>query len=403
MPSRDEVRGWSRLLATGSERLLLRAVQDMHTTISDRAYRWVGPVGAPVKVVSDTVTAGVYGAIGVTLRAAGTAGAAAADRLVAPSDAASPVAVKARAIVNGAVDGELLEVAPELQLALTFRRDGVDVAPERASLAAAYPDASPRIAVFLHGLMDTDAVWSARAQQGVVLPDLAAGLGFTPVLVRYPTGRPIGQNAADLAVALDALIDAWPVTVDALVIVGHSMGGLVTRSACHTAASDGHVWPQVLTDIVYLGSPHLGSWLEKTANIGTWALQATSTRSAPIGALIDERSRGIKDLRFGMLDADGWGDADPDGLLTGRVDDEPWCDGITHHLIVGRLREPARHPLNIALGDSLVREPSASGLGRWRRIVGGGEVVVVQIASGHNALVRDAEVADVLRGVLVRR
>lgn len=402
MPPSAEVSGWSRLIAGSADQVLLRTVRAVHRSVSDGAYRWVGPLGAPVKRVTDTVTDGVYDVIGASLRAAGTAGAIAAQRLGDADAAASPTAVRARAMVGGAIDRSLLALAPELELELTVRQAGEDVGLDPATLAAAFPGASDQLAVFVHGLMDTDAVWAARGPDDVVLPELAVDAGLTPVLVRYGTGRAIGRGGADLAATLDALVAAWPVPVARLVLVGHSMGGLLARAAVHSAAEHDHAWPALLTDVVYLGSPHLGSWLEKSTNIGTWAMRAASSHSAPFGELLDRRSQGIKDLRFGTLPEDGWGDAAVDGLLTGRVPDEPWLDGTVHHLIVGRLREDPRHPLNAVFGDSLVRDASASAQGRRRRIVDGGEVVVVRLATGHNALVRAPEVAEVVRDVLQR-
>lgn len=402
MPPSAEASGWSRLIAGTADRVLLRTVRDMHRNISDGAYRFIGPIGAPVKRVTDTVTDGVYDAIGASLRAAGWAGAYAAQRLGDEHATASPAAVKARAMANGAIDRSLLALAPELELELTVRQGGEDIELDAAGLANAFPAASDEVAVFVHGLMDTDAVWAARAPDDVELPELAVAAGLTPVFVRYGTGRAIGRNGTDLAATLQSLVTAWPVPVTRLVLVGHSMGGLLARSAALTAAQHDHAWPQLLTDVVYLGSPHLGSWLEKSTNVGTWALRTASSRSAPIGELLDARSQGIKDLRFGTLPEDGWTDTAVDGLLTGRVPDAPWIDGTVHHLIVGRLRADPRHPLNTVFGDSLVRDASASAQGRWRRIVDGGEVVIVRLATGHNALVRAPEVAEVVREVLQR-
>ena len=58
-------------------------------------------------------------------------------------------------------------------------------------------------------------------------------LGYTPVFVRFNTGRHISENGASLAALLDELVADWPVEVERIAIVGHSMGGLVARSACH--------------------------------------------------------------------------------------------------------------------------------------------------------------------------
>jgi pimeloyl-ACP methyl ester carboxylesterase len=400
MPTTAEVRGWSRLVAGVADQVVVGTVQDVHRAVIASTVRWFGPLARPLDRYVSTVTDGAYGALRTTLRAAGEIGAATAGHLGTDDVPPSPAATKARAIAHGVVGEHLMALSPELDLEVTLRRDGVEVAPTPDGLAATYPDASGRITVFVHGLVDTEAVWSTPVGEGPPLPSLAASLGATPVLVRYGTGRAIARNGADLAELLQQLIDRWPVPVTELTIVGHSMGGLLARAACATAARRDHTWTETLTDVIYLGSPHLGSWLEKASNVATWVLRQTSPITAPIGALIDGRSRGIKDLRFGTLVDDAYDADDIDDLLTGLVPDDPWLDGVTHHLVAGRLRPNERHPFNVTLGDAFVRSSSAAGAGRRRRIGDGGDVTLVPVSSRHADLVRAPEVATLLADVL---
>ncbi len=403
MPPAAEVRGWARLVAGTAARVVLPTVRTMHRAISDGAYRWIGPIGAPIKRIDHAITDRAYGLVEAGLIGLGEVGAAAGSLLGSAKAPPSPTALGARAIAHGVLDERLLALAPELDLPLTLRHDGRDLEVSAAALAAAYPDAGRHLVVFVHGLVHTESVWSSGGPGRERLPDLATEAGASPVLVRYPTGRAIGRNGEELATLLEQLVAAWPVPVETLTIVGHSMGGLVARSAAQTAGERRMVWPRRLGQVLMLASPHLGSWLEKTANVGTWTLRSASARTAPIGALIDRRSRGIKDLRFGMLRADGWGQAPIDGLLTGRVPDEPWSEQVVHHLVVGQLRPDPRHPLNLVFGDGLVRAASATGAGRWRQIGSGGQVVVVPVAAAHTTLVRSPAVADHLREVLAAR
>jgi pimeloyl-ACP methyl ester carboxylesterase len=392
----EELRGWSRLVAGVADEVVAGAVQDMHRVISDGAFRWVGPLGRPVQRVHDAVVDRVYAGVRAGLRGAGELGALVADRYATPSP--TPTAAKAGAIAHGVVGDRITTLAPELDIEVTLRHDGEVLAADPGVLRGLHPDTDGRIAVFVHGLVDLEHVWTGGTD-GVALPALAAATGHAPLLVRYGSGRAIGRNGVDLARVLDEVTRAWPVPVTAVTLVGHSMGGLVARAAAAAAVAAGHPWGRVLTDIVLLGAPHGGSWLEKAANVGSWALRRSSPYSAPIGGVLDGRSRGIKDLRFGMLTDEGWGDADVDGLLTGLGADLPWDADTTHHLVVGRLRTGERHPLNAVFGDGLVRAGSASG-GRTRRVVGPGRVVV-QVDANHNGLVRHPEVADLLHGILV--
>lgn len=403
MPPATEVRGWSRLIAGTAARVVLPTVRTMHRAISDGAYRWIGPIGAPIKRIDHAITDRVYGLVESGLVGLGEVGAAAGSLFGSAKAPASPTALGARAVAHGVLDESLLAVAPELDLPLTLRYEGRDLEVSTPALAAAHPDARRHVVVFVHGLIHTEQVWSSGGAHSVRLPEVAVGAGTTPVLVRYSTGRAIGRNGAELATLLERLVAAWPVPVETLTVVGHSMGGLVARSAAQCARQLGMAWPGLLRQVVTLASPHLGSWLEKTANLGTWTLRTASTRSAPIGALIDRRSRGIKDLRFGMLREDGWGQSPIDGLLTGRVADEPWCARVVHHLVVGQLRPDPRHPLNHTFGDGLVRAASAAGSGRWRQIAPGGPVVVLPVRAAHTMLTRSPAVAEHLHEVLVQR
>jgi pimeloyl-ACP methyl ester carboxylesterase len=397
VPPTPEVRGWSRLIAGVADQVLLRTVQDIHRAVTDAGFRLLGPVGRPVQRVTDALTDAAYDTVRVGFFTAGEIAAAAAGPL-GSAGPASPAAVKARAIAHGVVGDELIALAPELDLELTLRRDGEDIPVDAASLRHAYPDARCRLVLFVHGLVDTESVWFERGDGPSTLPEQVTAAGATPLLVRYATGRSIARNGADLDALLEAVVTAWPVPIEELVVVGHSMGGLVTRSACLHAARNDRSWIRRLDHVVYLATPHLGSWLEKFANVLSWTLRRDS-RSAPIGRLIDGRSRGIKELRFGTIDPDALDEALIDDLLTGLAPDEPWAADVTHHVVVGRLRD-GRHLLNATFGDSLVRSGSASGHGKRRQIAAGGEVVTIEVAESHTKLARHPRIAQLLGQIL---
>src|SRR5918992_833720 len=109
---------------------------------------------------------------------------------------------------------------------------GRQVVTDSAGLASAYPDATPRLAVFVHGLCETEAAWHIGSRPGYGYR-LREEHGYTPVDVRYNTGLHVSDNGRRLAQVLDHLVAAWPVEVEEIALVGHSMGGLVARSACH--------------------------------------------------------------------------------------------------------------------------------------------------------------------------
>jgi hypothetical protein len=150
-----------------------------------------------------------------------------------------------------------------------------------------------------------------------------------------------------------------------LVLIAHSMGGLVGRSACHYGLEAGHPWVPLVKHVFFLGSPHLGAPLEKAANVGAWIL-GLSDITRPFSRVLNARSSGIKDLRFGALVDEDWSGVDLDGLLAGRTGDVPFLDGASHYFIAATVTRDPRHPLGIVVGDLLVREPSASARSRLR-------------------------------------
>ena len=95
---------------------------------------------------------------------------------------------------------------------------------------------------------------------------LATELGYTNIYLHYNTGLHISENGRAFADTIEALLQNWPTPVQELVIVGHSMGGLVTRSACHYGALADRAWLRQLRKIVFLGTPHHGSPLERAGN-----------------------------------------------------------------------------------------------------------------------------------------
>jgi pimeloyl-ACP methyl ester carboxylesterase len=247
--------------------------------------------------------------------------------------------------------GDVLERdGSALHAPMALRVDGAVVPPQAAELRTAFPQATGRLVVFLHGLMETEHAWWLAAQRsgGSYGDRLSADLGLTPVYVRYNSGRRIAENGRSLAGLLDALTDAWPVEVETIALVGHSMGGLVARSAAHQATIAELAWVGRVRQVIALGTPHLGAPLVQGA--GTLAaVLGVLPETRPFAGLLNRASAGIHDLRVGCAD-------------------EPLLEGATHCHVRATVTRSARHPVGRLVGDLLVLESSAAGRSRRRRI-----------------------------------
>ena len=375
MSRSQEIRAAGRLVGTGFV-AVVDTVRDVHRAVADRWFTVLGPPAQPVRVLHDRISDGVYRMVRAGHVAIPTAaGVVAAGAVIGderPLSANRPAGL-ALAVLNGVWGDTLRQRHPELALAMTVRVDGADVPLGPAGLARAYPAGTARIAVFAHGLCETEQYWSVSSQRhhgtqysthGSRLRD---DLGYTPVYLRYNTGLHVSENGEQLARLLDDLVAGWPVPVEEVVLIGHSMGGLVVHSACHRGTAAGHAWTRLVRHVFCLGTPHLGAPLEKGANVGAWLL-ARFSETLPLARLANLRSAGIKDLRFGSVAEEDWYNADPDELLRDRCTDVAFLPHATYYFIATTVTTEHDHPFGRVVGDLFVRLPSASGQGSRRRI-----------------------------------
>jgi pimeloyl-ACP methyl ester carboxylesterase len=376
-----------------------RSVGTMEREIAARTFRYV-PAGKPIGLIHDTVANGVVGALGGATAAAGRA----AEALVArrrrpqrPLSATLPGGLGLAAL-NGLVGDRLERERSPLQEPISVRVDGLPVAPERDALARAFPEAKPRLVVFVHGLMGNEVGWRLGRRQGrePYGARLAREIGCTPLYIRYNSGRHISENGRSLADLIETVIAAWPVEVAEIALVGHSMGGLVSRSACHLAAKDGAAWVQTVRHIVSLGSPHMGAPLEQAVHVASYAFgKLPETRM--FSTFLRRRSSGIRDLRRGSLVDEDWRDRDPEALRAAACEEVPLLDGATHCFVSATVTRSPRHPVGRVVGDTLVLQPSASGRSRTRKLGFQDEFGLHIGATNHIALLNHPAVYEKLR------
>ena len=342
----SDVRGLVRLAADGVAGVTVIA-QGLHGTIT----RLAPPLGELPERPAGGLAGMVYGSVrtGSRLVAGALDGALAGVQALLqsgadPHDAAEGPRRRALvAALNGVIGDHL-------------HRTGNPLAVQMRLTATEQP-ASPHVLVLVHGLCMCDLQWERDGHDhGRALQE---ALGYSPVYVNYNTGRHVGENGAELAARLEDLLADWPVPVQSVAIMGHSMGGLVARSAAHQAAQAGLAWPALLRRMVFLGTPHQGAALERGGNWLQAAL-GVSPYLAPFARLGRVRSDGITDLRHGnVLSQDAASGAylhrdtrTPVPLPRGVA-----CFAVAGTLGAGRIGE--------AVGDGLVTVDSA--LGRHAR------------------------------------
>jgi len=146
----------------------------------------------------------------------------------------SPQSEAAIAALNGVLGDHLLASGNPFATPMSLRYRGTALDWQSKP---AMPDATGKVLVLIHGLCMNDLQWRAQHDGGTVDHGeaLAAALGYTPIYLRYNSGLHISQNGHALAAELEQLTGHWPVPVEEISVVAHSMGGLLARSAVHTA------------------------------------------------------------------------------------------------------------------------------------------------------------------------
>ena len=257
------------------------------------------------------------------------------------------------AVLNGAVGDALIAEESPHALPMDLRVAGVPLDLDNVVL----DKARSHIVVWVHGLMATDRFWGQVATPGFDTR-LATDLDATSVCVRYNTGRHISLNGEQLAGQLDALVGGWPVPVARLTLVGHSMGGLVARSALHYGAEMG--WKALVDRVVLLGVPQRGAPLEQLTHIAAFTLRAIPNPwTWGIAWLLRQRSAGIQDLRHGYLVHDEWQEREPHALTVARRYALSLTEGIPHYVAAGSLASSEHHVLSKLVGDAMVTPFSA--------------------------------------------
>ena len=339
----DDLRGSSKL-AVEATKGVTALVQEMHRTIASGPALVGKPLEGPAKLVTDVV----YGSIRGVTHLVGVGIDGALEQLAPMLGDGTPG--PERAAVLAAVNGVLGDYLDDTNnpLAIEMRLGRLPPTHEGAP--------GPKLLVMVHGSCMNDLQWRRSGHDHGEA--LAKDLGYTPMYLHYNSGRHISTNGAELAETLEEVVSSWPCDVDELVIVAHSMGGLVSRSACFAAEQAQLAWRKRLSAMVFLGTPHHGSPLERGGN---WIdmLLGVSAYSAPLSRLSKIRSAGVTDLRFGNVVEEHWRGRDRFEFGDDRRSPLPLPEEVDCYAVAG-LAAPGT--VGDVTGDGLVPVESALGI-----------------------------------------
>ncbi|MEO6363920.1 MAG: alpha/beta hydrolase [Caldimonas sp.] len=281
----------------GAARLAVEATAGL-TDLVEAMHGRIARVPAPG--VPEGPTTGITGLVYKTVRGVTRLVGGSVDALLgvlATAVAESPASVEREAVVaalNGVLGDHLAATDNPLAITMTLRHQGRPVVLEGAALLQRFAQAGPTLVVALHGLCMNDLQWHREGQDHAAA--LAQALGGTAIYLHYNTGLPVADNGRRFAVLMSRLMREWPARPARVLLLAHSMGGLVARSAMHQA--QGQAWTRRVSDLVCLGTPHLGAPLERAGHGLDLVLDAVPYAS-PLARLGRIRSAGITDLRHG--------------------------------------------------------------------------------------------------------
>jgi triacylglycerol lipase len=260
--------------------------------------------------------------------------------------------------LNGLVGEKLHNSNSPLAVRMGFYHQNRPMALTRGQFESIDHQLSDKLVILVHGLASNEQMWAfptvdedpADTSYGSLL---MAEQGFTPLYLRYNSGLHVSHNGRLMAALLEELLEIYPVAAENLVLIGHSMGGLVIRSACHYGEESDARWPSLLSKAVYLGTPHHGvPWEALTAGFFRRIAESENPFLRRLHSLYENRSASMRDIVDMALIDEHWCDDTPQPAL-------PWFEGAEHYFIAGSVHDDPNHILSHAFGDVLVPIGSA--------------------------------------------
>ena len=237
---------------------------------------------------------------------------------------------------------------------------------------------SGRVVILCHGLCMSHLSWQI-SDEGDLAETLSSSLPNTTVLyLNYNTGRRISSNGRSFAKVLQDLVENNP-DITQLDLIGHSMGGLLSRSALFYGKEQGFSWVKRVGNLITLGSPHHGASLEQIGHFVQDKI-AKLPFAGSLAKLGDLRSAGIIDLRYGSIRDADWKSAEGRSVLPAEFRHPTRLPlHVNTYLVAAALVEVHyKSKTTSLLGDGLVSVESA--LGEYT------EEHTLNVPEGHKAI-----------------
>jgi len=210
-------------------------------------------------------------------------------------------------ILNGVIGDYLNREENPFAIPMQLKYQGKGIPLQPKAIQTIYSKPNGKILLMVHGLCMDDLQWNKEGHDHG--QRLAKAFHLSPIYLRYNSGLHISENGQHFNVLLENIVNNWPVPIEEITILAHSMGGLVTRSAYNYGTMEEKSWTKHLKKIIFLGTPHQGAPLERVGNHVDLLLDSMPY-TRPFARLGKMRSAGITDLRFGLLVEKDWRDLD---------------------------------------------------------------------------------------------
>lgn len=250
---------------------------------------------------------------------------------------------------------------------------------------------SGRVIILCHGLCMSHLSWHVSKDHDLGERLMSSQPNSTILYLNYNTGQRISTNGRSLSKLLQDLVVNNPDIIH-IDLIGHSMGGLVARSALFYGKQQGFDWVKRVSNLVTLGSPHHGASLERIGNF-IQEMIAKLPFAGSLAKLGDLRSAGIIDLRHGSIRDADWQSLERRSVLPPEFrHPTPLPLHVRTYLIASTLVE-GHYDSKAAslLGDGLVTVDSALGehTGDHALLVPKGRTAVFYGVSHYNLLYSD--------------